>query len=99
MTAGGGVDHGSLAVWGSLGDNDGMIEVTEPQVWTAVSVLSASFVAMVTVVPWLFVRVLRAEIGTVRTEIRALDEKFTVKFDHLDRDVQAVVRKVFPTDP
>ena len=52
----------------------------------------------------------RTEIGGVRTEIGglrdvmdarfdAVDAKFDAKFDVLDRDIQALSRQVFGTDP
>ena len=52
----------------------------------------------------------RTEIGGVRTEISglrdvmdarfdAVDAKFDAKFDVLDRDIQALSRQVFGTDP
>ena len=52
----------------------------------------------------------RSEIGGVRSEIgglrdtmnarfEALDAKFTGKFEVLDRDIQALSRHVFGTDP
>ena len=52
----------------------------------------------------------RSEIGGVRSEIdglrqamdarfEALDVKFTSKFEILDRDIQALSRHVFGTDP
>jgi hypothetical protein len=60
---------------------------------------------MVTVVSTLFVRVLRAEIGQVRTEMKAgfatIDARFDAvhtRIDGLDRDVQALVKRTFGLD-
>ena len=69
-----------------------MITVNEPQVWTLIGVFSAAMFGLLGVVPGLLIQVLRAEIGKVTVEIKALDRKF----DALDRDVQAIARRVFP---
>jgi len=49
---------------------------------------------------------LRGEMGSLRTEMNtrfeAVDARFEAidsRFDHLDRDVQALVRRVFPEYP
>lgn len=76
-------------MWASPGDNRGVIEVTEPQVWTLIGVFSAAVFAMLTVVSTLFVNIVRAEIGRVEGVL-------TAKIDNLDRDVQAIARRVFP---
>ena len=67
--------------------------MNEPQVWTLIGVFSAAMFGLLGVVSGLLVQVLRAEIGKVTVEIRALDRKF----DALDRDVQAIAREYFPT--
>lgn len=69
----------------------------------------ASFTAlmfgMMTVVSTLFVRVLRAEVGSLRNEMRAgfaaVDARFDAvhtRIDGLDRDVQALVKRTFGLD-
>ena len=103
---------------------EGMIELTEPQIWTLIAVFAASMFGMLRMVTNSFADLLRAEIGGVRSEIGAVraelggqigglraemiakfeaqDAKFdaqNVKLDHLDRDVQALVRRVFPEYP
>jgi len=47
-----------------------VITVTEPQVWTIIGVLSASIVGMVTFGFTMLLRVIRAEIGGLRNELR-----------------------------
>ncbi|MFL2000617.1 MULTISPECIES: hypothetical protein [unclassified Microbacterium] len=68
-----------------------MLTVTEPQVWTLIGVFAAMMFGMLTIVSTLFVRVLRVEIGSLRTEM-------TSRIDNLDRDVQALVKHTFGID-
>lgn len=91
--------------------------MNEPQVWTLIGVFSAAIFAVLGLVSGLFTQVIRAEIGKVAIEVRALDKQFdglrrevngridglngridglSVKFDSVDRDIQAIARRVFP---
>ncbi|WP_200847221.1 hypothetical protein [Microbacterium sp. 18062] len=79
--------------------------MTEPQVWTLIAVFATLMFGMLTVVSTLFVRVVRAEIGSVRSEIRGgLDnvntriDNVNARIDSLDRDVQALVKHTFGID-
>ncbi len=56
--------------------------MAEPQVWTLRGVPGAALFGMLTVMSTLFLRVIRVEIGSV----------------HLDRDVQALTRRVMGDD-
>lgn len=62
-----------------------MVTLNEPQVWTLIGVFSAAMFGLIGVVSTMFIQVLRAEIG-----------KISVQIDVLDRDVQAIARRVFP---
>jgi hypothetical protein len=46
-----------------------VINVTEPQVWTMIGVFTALMFGMLTIVSTLFVRVIRSEIGGLRSEL------------------------------
>lgn len=59
--------------------------MNESQVWTLIGVFSAAMFGLIGIVSTLFLQVLRAEIGKVSIQINALD-----------RDVQAIARRVFP---
>lgn len=61
--------------------------MNEPQVWVLIGVFAAAIFGMITIVSTLFVQVIKAEIGGLRTEIRALD-----------RDVSALYRHVLGID-
>ena len=58
--------------------------MNEPQVWTLIGAFIAGQAALITLV----LRIVSVEIGSLRTEMN-------VRFDHLDRDVQALTRHVF----
>ena len=62
--------------------------MNEPQVWTLIGVLAAGLFVMLTLMSTMFLRVIRAEIG-------GLEARLTAKIDLLDRDVQAIARRVF----
>lgn len=69
-----------------------MVTMNEPQVWTLIGVFSAAIFGVIGVMSGLFIQVMRSEIGKVTLEIKMLDRKF----DALDRDMQAIARRVFP---
>ncbi|ALX65638.1 hypothetical protein [Microbacterium sp. XT11] len=52
-----------------------MLNMTEPQIWTMMSAFIALMFGQLTIVPTLFVRVARSEIGTVREEIGTVREE------------------------
>lgn len=83
-------------------EDEGVIALTEPQVWTLIGAFSAAIFGVLGLMSTMFVRVLRTEIGGVRAEIAGLRGEMNARFeavharlDHLDREVQALVRKVF----
>ncbi|WP_200914497.1 MULTISPECIES: hypothetical protein [unclassified Aeromicrobium] len=104
-----------------------MIEVNEPQVWTLIGVFGTALFGMLTLMSTMFVRILRTEIGSLRTEMRteigslrsemgtelrsvrgeigSLRTEMQAEFasvrteiKYLDRDVQALSRRVFGDD-
>lgn len=72
--------------------------MTEPQIWTMIGAFIATTIGMMTIVSTLFVRVLRAEIGGLREEMRGRFEAVGARIDGLDRDVQALVKRTFGLD-
>ncbi len=70
--------------------------MTEPQVWGLIGLLGAAILAS----PTFIVLYLRAEIGGLRREMEArfeaMEGRFDRRFDHLDRDVAAIAKVVFP---
>lgn len=86
--------------------------MTEPQTWTMIGAFIALMFGMLTVVSTVFIRVLRAEIGGLRSEMvarfasvdarfDAVDSRFeavNTRIDGLDRDVQALVKRTFGLD-
>ncbi|WP_447914191.1 hypothetical protein [Microbacterium phyllosphaerae] len=62
-----------------------------PQVWVLIGVFAASMFGMITVVSTLFIHVVKAEIGGLRTEVLG-------EIRALDRDVTALYRNTFGID-
>ena len=65
-----------------------MIELTEPQVWVLIGVFAAAFFTLIGIVTTNFNRTMDARF-----------EVINVKLENMDRDIQALSRRVFGTDP
>ena len=72
--------------------------MTEPQVWVLIGVFAAGIFGMFTIVSTLFIRVIRAEIGGLRSEMLGRFDLLEQRVDGLDRDVQALVKHTFGLD-
>lgn len=83
--------------------------MNEPQVWTLIGVFAAGMFGMVTIVSTMFTRVLRSEIGGLRTEVKGeiaelrTDLKGEIaglrtEIRSLDRDVNALMKHTFGID-
>lgn len=79
--------------------------MTEPQVWTLIGVFATGLFGMMTLISTMFVRILRTEIGSVRTEIRteigsvrAEIQGVHQRLDRLDADVNALMKHAFGID-
>lgn len=83
--------------------------MNDAQIWAMIGAFTALMFGMLTVVSTLFIRVVRAEIGGLRSEmngqIGGLRSEMNARFDAvntridaLDRDVQAIVKRTFGLD-
>ncbi|VXB32390.1 conserved hypothetical protein [Microbacterium sp. 8M] len=83
--------------------------MNDAQIWTMIGAFTALMIGMLTVISTLFVRVVRAEIGGLRSEMNGqigglrneMNARFdavNVRMDGLDRDVQALVKRTFGLD-
>ena len=81
-----------------------MLTLNEPQVWTVIGVFATALFGMLGFVMTSIQRTIRTEIGSVRTglgsEIGSLRHEMGVRFDslsgridHLDRDVQFLMKR------
>lgn len=76
--------------------------MNDPEIWTVIGVFAAAMLGGLTLVVTSLSRVIRAEVGGFRAELRAelsgvnsrLDATNT-RLEHLDRDVQALTRRVW----
>jgi len=73
----------------------GMLTMTEPQVWTLIGVFAAGLFGMLTIISTMFVRVLKTEIGSLRTEMSSEFRGIHQRIDRLDADVNALMRHTF----
>ena len=69
--------------------------MTEPQVWTLFGVFAAGLFGMLTIMSTMFVRVLKTEIGSLRTEMSSEFRSIHQRIDRLDADVNALMRHTF----
>ncbi|GEC75965.1 hypothetical protein [Microbacterium maritypicum] len=79
--------------------------MNDAQIWTMIGSFTVLMFSTLTVVSTLFVRILRSEIGGLRTEMNARFDSVNTRFDSvnaridgLDRDVQAIVKRTFGLD-
>jgi len=78
-----------------------VIVLNEMQVWTTIGVLGATLVGTITLVSTLLLRTLRAEFAAVRSQFDAVRSEFGRvhdRLDHLDRDVNALMKRTFGAD-
>jgi hypothetical protein len=75
-----------------------VLTMTEPQVWVLIGVFAAAIFGMFTIVSTLFIRVIRSEIGGLRSEMLGRFDLLEQRVDGLDRDVQALVKHTFGLD-
>ncbi len=72
----------------------GVMELTEPQVWTLIGVFGSAIFGMNALMSGWFVRVLRAEVGGLRGEMRAeisgLRGEMSAKFERVDAQFERV---------
>lgn len=72
--------------------------MNEPQVWTVIGVFATALFGMLGFVAGMLTRMLRSEFNSVRSEftaIRAEIAALSTRIDHLDRDVQFLMKREF----
>jgi len=79
-------------------EDDTVHLMNDAQIWTMIGAFTALMFGMLTVVSSLFVRVVRTEIGGLRSEMNARFDTVNTRIDGLDRDMQAVVKRTFGLD-
>lgn len=73
--------------------------MTEPQVWVLIGVFAAANFGMIGIITTSFNRNLTTSVNALRDVVNARFDTLQAKFDGLDRDVQALIRHVFGSDP
>lgn len=87
-------------------DNGRVIELTEPQVWVLIGVFATAIFGMLSWQTVSFNRNLTVVRDSLRESIESqgkiMDVRFEIlerKLENMDRDIQAISRHVFGTDP
>lgn len=75
----------------SSDENESVTVMTEPQIWTMIGAVVALMFGLLSAVSTLFVRVLRAEIGGVRSEIDGMRTGLGGELDALRTGVAAEI--------
>lgn len=73
--------------------------MTEPQVWVLIGVFATAIFGMLTWQTISFNRALKTSIDSLREVMNARFDTVDSKIEALDRDLQALTRHVFGTDP
>jgi len=71
--------------------NEGVLEMTEPQVWTMIVVFGTLLAGGMATVSGLFIRVVRSEIGGVRAEISGLRGEMGSEIGGLRAEMRAEI--------
>jgi hypothetical protein len=94
-----------LAVFLHIEDNEEMIEVTEPQVWTIIGVMVATLVAIPTIVTQSFTRSITALGDRMDARFETMDTKFdglrtemVLRFERVDDRFEQVDRRFEQVD-
>ncbi len=94
-------------------DNGRVTQLTEPQVWVLIGVFSAAFFGLIGIVSTSLNRTMNARFEGMNYRFEAMESRFqsmearvdskfdiiNVKLENMDRDIQALSRHVFGTDP
>lgn len=83
----------------ALGNNEGVIELSEPQVWVLIGVFAAALFALIGIVTTNFNRTMDARFEAIRSDVNAKFDVINIKLENMDRDIQALSRHVSGTDP
>jgi hypothetical protein len=76
-----------------------VIEMTEPQVWVLIGVFAAAFFALIGIVTTNFHRTMEARFEAMTARMDAKFDVMNMKLENMDRDIQALSRHVFGSDP
>lgn len=73
--------------------------MTEPQAWVLIGVFAAAFFGMIGIVTTNFNRTMDSRFEAMRADVTAKFDIIDVKLENMDRDIQALSRHMFGTDP
>lgn len=68
--------------------------MNEPQVWTLIGLMAASFFGVMGLMSTMFTRVIKSEIQGVRSEIGGLRNEMNARFDAVDQRFDGVDKRL-----
>jgi hypothetical protein len=82
-----------LALLPHYEDNGKVLTLNEPQVWTVIGVFATALFGMLGFVMTSFQRSIKTELNAVRIELGSKMDSLSARIDHLDRDVQFLMKR------
>lgn len=76
-----------------------MTTLTEPQVWVLIGVFTAAFFGMIGIVSTSLTRTMNSRFEAMDARLDAKFDIITIKLENMDRDIQALSRHVFGSEP
>jgi len=73
--------------------------LTEPQVWVLIGVFTAAFFGMIGIVSTSLTRTMNSRFEAMDARLDAKFDIITIKLENMDRDIQALSRHVFGSEP
>jgi hypothetical protein len=87
-------------------ENGRVTQLTEPQVWVLIGVFGAAFFGLIGIVTTSLNRTMNARFEGMDARFLSMEARVDAKFDiinvkleNMDRDIQALSRHVFGSDP
>ena len=87
-----------MALLPHIGDNEEMIEVTEPQIWAIIGVMVAALAAILTIVTQSFNRSIDALGERLDTKFDSLHTEMVVRFEQVDKRFEQVDKRFEQVD-
>jgi len=80
-------------------ENGVVTTLTEPQVWVLIGVFTAAFFGMIGIVSTSLTRTMNSRFEAMDARLDAKFDIITIKLENMDRDIQALSRHVFGSEP
>ena len=72
-----------------------MLTWNEPQIWTIIGVFASALFGMLGFLMTSFTRAIKTELSSLRSEMNVRFDALTGRLEHIDRDVQFLMKREF----